>query len=386
MAQVVRRAWELGARLDGWDEWFDLSRWLRAFEDCGLDPAFYANREREEDEVFPFDHLQADLGRRFLWADQRRARREKSVEKCDTGPCAGCDVCNDTIHHALARDMADDREVDTANVQSAPAASAAAEAVNRAMEPAMAARGEQNRQNETQDRPRRKGEAPNAAPPPIQRLRLTYTKLGALRYLSHLDFAKVLGMILRRAGLTLAYSQGFNPQPRIQYAPPLSLGMGGLREQVDIMLARRVDPEAARAALNAVQLDGLTFTAVDAIAVGAVSLEASIASSTFEIVCAAAPHGLTAEDLALARGRFAQATQWPAVLNKKNGARDVDLKQAILALDIDDGALRMTVSHRPGLFVKPHEALGLLLERPVELGLHVRVNRIGLDMSAAVAA
>jgi radical SAM family uncharacterized protein len=54
---VIEKAWRLGARFDGWDECFDSSLWERAFAETGIDPAFYAHRERPPDEVFPWSHL-----------------------------------------------------------------------------------------------------------------------------------------------------------------------------------------------------------------------------------------------------------------------------------------------------------------------------------------
>ena len=54
---VIEGAWRRGSRLDGWDECFDLNRWLDAFEECGADPAFYANRELGENEITPWDHI-----------------------------------------------------------------------------------------------------------------------------------------------------------------------------------------------------------------------------------------------------------------------------------------------------------------------------------------
>ena len=57
IAPVIERAWALGARMDGWDECFDSGIWQRAFKECGIDPGFYAHRQRSVDELLPWDHL-----------------------------------------------------------------------------------------------------------------------------------------------------------------------------------------------------------------------------------------------------------------------------------------------------------------------------------------
>ncbi len=81
-------------------------------------------------------------------------------------------------------------------------------------------------------------------PPPVQRLRLTYSKTGDARYIGHLDLARFWERVFRRVDLPLAYSHGFNPQPRIQFASALPVGVAGLREMLDAWLTRRIEPEA----------------------------------------------------------------------------------------------------------------------------------------------
>jgi radical SAM family uncharacterized protein len=66
LADVIEAAWRLGARFDGWDETFDHHIWDRAFEQCGLDPAWYAHRERAPDEVFPWAHLHGGATESYL--------------------------------------------------------------------------------------------------------------------------------------------------------------------------------------------------------------------------------------------------------------------------------------------------------------------------------
>ena len=65
LSRVLERAWELGARLDSWDEVFSAETWDRAFADCGIDPHFYANRELEKDEILPWDHISSGVTKQF---------------------------------------------------------------------------------------------------------------------------------------------------------------------------------------------------------------------------------------------------------------------------------------------------------------------------------
>ena len=86
--------------------------------------------------------------------------------------------------------------------------------------------------------------------PAVARVRLTFTKLGPLRFIGHLDLARVWERAVRRARLPVAYTQGFTPRPRIAFAAPLSLGAVGLRERVDIHLSEHMPPQDVATALS----------------------------------------------------------------------------------------------------------------------------------------
>ena len=79
-------------------------------------------------------------------------------------------------------------------------------------------------------------------PSPVQRLRLTFSKTGDARYIGHLDLARFWERVFRRVDMPLAYSHGFNPQPRIQFASALPVGVAGEQELLDLWLTRRIEP------------------------------------------------------------------------------------------------------------------------------------------------
>ena len=66
LGPVIHGAWKRGARFDGWTEVFDDTRWQEAYAECGIDPAWYAHRERSFDEILPWDHIGVHTGRDFL--------------------------------------------------------------------------------------------------------------------------------------------------------------------------------------------------------------------------------------------------------------------------------------------------------------------------------
>ena len=85
MGAAVRK----GAHLDAWQEYFDLNRWLEAFRECGLDPAFYANRTREKGEIFPWSMISCGVGEEYLWRERERAYQSVTTPDCRTH-CSGC--------------------------------------------------------------------------------------------------------------------------------------------------------------------------------------------------------------------------------------------------------------------------------------------------------
>jgi radical SAM family uncharacterized protein len=92
LSGVIRRAWQVGARLDAWDEHFDFSRWQTAFAEAGLDPAWYAQRDIPTDEPLPWAHLGAGVSMEFLLRDRKRALAARATPDCHWGPCSNCGV------------------------------------------------------------------------------------------------------------------------------------------------------------------------------------------------------------------------------------------------------------------------------------------------------
>jgi radical SAM superfamily enzyme YgiQ (UPF0313 family) len=92
LGPVIRRAWQNGARLDAWDEHFDYSRWLAAFAQEGLDPAWYAQRDIPTDEALPWAHLGAGVSLAFMLRDRKRALAAMTTVDCHWGPCGNCGV------------------------------------------------------------------------------------------------------------------------------------------------------------------------------------------------------------------------------------------------------------------------------------------------------
>ena len=94
---VIEGVWRDGGHFDGWSEHFSYERWMAAADAAlagtGVDVAWYTTREREYDEVLPWDHLDAGLDRDWLWDDWQDAIDEQPVDDCRWTPCYDCGVC-----------------------------------------------------------------------------------------------------------------------------------------------------------------------------------------------------------------------------------------------------------------------------------------------------
>ena len=89
LGRVMKTAFEKGCYLDSWNDQFHFDRWMDAFRECGLDPAFYANRERAQDEVFPWDHIDSGITKAYLWHEKMKSDLAETTRDCRKG-CNGC--------------------------------------------------------------------------------------------------------------------------------------------------------------------------------------------------------------------------------------------------------------------------------------------------------
>ena len=89
LCAVIEEAAKNGARMDGWDEYFDYSIWKAAFEKCGIDQTFYTTRGYGEEELLPWDTIDVGVTKKFLLRERHRAYEEKITPDCRHG-CSGC--------------------------------------------------------------------------------------------------------------------------------------------------------------------------------------------------------------------------------------------------------------------------------------------------------
>jgi radical SAM-linked protein len=120
--------------------------------------------------------------------------------------------------------------------------------------------------------------------PSKYRLRLVFAKKSAIKYIGHLDLSLAWERALRRAGLPLAYSKGFNPRPKMQFASELPLGTMGSAEIVDIVLYDWVDPEETHRRLHSSLPAGIELQAVEMVPVKSPTLQQLLRQAEYRVL------------------------------------------------------------------------------------------------------
>ncbi|WP_320066884.1 TIGR03936 family radical SAM-associated protein [Micromonospora sp. RTGN7] len=157
---------------------------------------------------------------------------------------------------------------------------------------------------------------------------MRYAKRGPLRFTSHRDFARAFERALRRAGVPIAFSQGFTPHPKISYASAAPTGVASEAEYLEIGLREPVDPEQLCAALDAALSPGLDI--LEAVIVAGGSLADRIEASHWrielpEVDPAAAQRAVAA---------FAAAEEVQVERMTKQGRRTFDARSAVMRIDV----------------------------------------------------
>jgi radical SAM family uncharacterized protein len=117
IGEVIQRAWELGARFDGWQDQFRYDAWMDAMRDQGLDVEWYCTRRRDRDELLPWSHINAGVDAEFLWTEWEKSLSAGTTDDCRYGKCMRCGTdpraCGDAhrIRRTIRLELKREREV-----------------------------------------------------------------------------------------------------------------------------------------------------------------------------------------------------------------------------------------------------------------------------------
>jgi len=343
LGTAVLHAYRLGQRLDGWTEWFDEGRWTAAFAEMervhGVGLAWFAYRRRRLDEVLPWDRIDCGVEKVYLQKQLAAARNLSEVPDCVLAPCSVCGACDYDV------------------------------VKNRVYKP--------------QDY--------RAAPPPPPRppetpvrthLRVRYAKEDRLVALSHLEVMHAILRAVRRAGLPVAYSQGYHPKPRVSFGPALPVGVASRAEYIDLELVGTQGPADTGTRLGGALPPGLTLLEASEIDPRSPSLSESVRSVHYRVQF---PEGWSAEALTRRIEQFHSAESSvvrrsapPRLRDRKRNQkhskeqrnakerqpskeREIDLKELVTHVSVEGpGQVAFSLKADPAGSAKPAEVLAAI--------------------------
>lgn len=206
----------------------------------------------------------------------------------------------------------------------------------------------------------------------VQRLRLTFSKTGPTRYISHLDLARTLERALNRARIPVSYTQGFNRRPRLQIAAALPLGYTSECELADIWLEEQMEPQQVQRQLAAKMAPGITVHQVEEVPLSEPALPALTAGAIYVVTI------LDPVNMAALRRRIDDLLAADSLVRERGHGRKrkaYDLRPLIYELEVAqtaDGAaqLHMRLALMPSETGRPDEVLLALGLDPLSARIH----------------
>ena len=295
-------AWKMGARFDAWGEHFNMDIWKKAFERSGLNAAFYLHRQRDIDEFLPWDHITSGVGKDYLKREWKRAMDGKTTPDCRE-KCLECGVCD---HKAIDHLIYDD------------------------WSPSLVGDKGVSDQREKV----------------IKKYRLTFSKMGFARYLSHLELARAFIRSLRRAGIKTVFSKGYHPMPKVSFASALPVGTESIFETVDIEIHDSSQDSTLMERINKHLPNGVRINLLEDISLKKVGKRPK--ESYFQITV----NGLTLDRAYMVN--FMDSDYFPILKETQKGEREVNARALVKSIDfISPHKLELVIKHAQGPEIKP---------------------------------
>ena len=186
------------------------------------------------------------------------------------------------------------------------------------------------------------------------RIRITFSKQGALRYTGHLDLHKLWERATRRAELPLAYSQGFHPQPKMNIASALPLGFSSQCEVLDMRLEQAISLDGLVQKLNDTMPEGIRVKHIEEVDERAPALQTQVVSAEYEVTIKEAGFG---SDL---KRTIDSVMESESIIRTRRN-KEYDLRPLIEELTLtSEKKLFMKLTSKEGATGRPEEVLDVL--------------------------
>ncbi len=215
LGNVLEEAWKNGSKFDGWNEGFNWQIWENAFTKFNIHWKKYL-KAISISVPLPWDHIDTGILKSFLQKEKFRAYEGKLSQDCQDYICLGCGLNRKEFEQLVNCYKKEPPSTKSEKYTTSFDGFSAHEL------PPTVSYGRSVKKRQTTIQPIKK------------KIRLRYSKIGLSRFISHLDVARLFDRAARRAKISLVYSQGFTPRPRMAFGPPLALGIASIAEYVDV--------------------------------------------------------------------------------------------------------------------------------------------------------
>jgi radical SAM-linked protein len=198
----------------------------------------------------------------------------------------------------------------------------------------------------------------------VMKLRIRFSKKGAVKFIGHLDILRYFQKAFRRANLDMTYSQGYHPHPILSFASPLGVGLESEGEYMDLEVNSLADPLEALARLNAQMAEGIETSSLSVLQDDAKNSMSILAAADYRVDFR---EGMLPVDPGKLQGMakdFMAGEQIMVMKKTKKNELEIDIKPMILSLSVSDhGAVTMQLSAGSVANLKPELLLQTMFER-----------------------
>ena len=341
IADVVEKAYRRGAIFASWMDHFSIDPWLESLAECGLTAEEFTGA-RELDAPLPWDHLNAGVSREFLLRERRRAFEGKISDDCRYAACRQCGACDTAAGKSLL-----------------PRTPGLEEGTHR-----NSLNFKQRDQLEHQPNLDENGcllmppKPPKATEPPAinsalavkaVRYRVWHTKEAEAAYISQLELQSLLERAMRRAGLPMAFSQGFHPLPLISFGRALPVGVESQAEWFSIVLREPLSAEEVMKRLAPRMLRGLRLDRLEEIPVNDKSVGSVQETFSLRFVGSDADRRLFME----AWDDFTATDSLMFTRETKKGPRTADIRPLFQVIEWDEHGTLYIVTGWSETYISP---------------------------------
>jgi radical SAM family uncharacterized protein/radical SAM-linked protein len=355
---LLERAFQAGCRFDGWSECFRFDLWEMAMADLTIDPEEELRQRRLTDSL-PWDQIDCGLSRDFLIGEWLKSAQGELTADCRANSCHNCGVCD---HQTI-------KMISASDTPSLPAEGYATDdAVSGGLETigdgGLIDPGALIRAADRQ-----------TLSAPEKRVRIQFTKLGAARFLSHLELSAALIRAIHQSGLTFVYSEGFHPLPKISFAFATAVGMESLGEYADIQIRNAILDDMPIRKMNTFLPEGMAVKSLDQIPLRRPSLSEEIRGFQYHLCLPEAVGPDMDAAITAKMDRFLASDTFPITrkTNEKTVVKDIRPLVMDLRLDQKQRRIELRVACKPAGMVRPADILTKVCDFDEETARGVRI-------------